>query len=76
MTYDLTDTTRYTVWACYADKPDEAYAEGLTLWQAEFVVNEMNSIDDAADYRCCAEDFGMTPDEEYAAVMATQSSRF
>jgi hypothetical protein len=67
MTYDLNNTTRYTVWMCYADKPDEVYATNLSQWDADMVVNEMNSIDDTADYRCC--EMGDTPSEEYALVM-------
>ena len=51
MTYDLNDKTPYTVWACAPGKPDEVYATGLTLWDAEFVQNEMNSLDDSVDYR-------------------------
>jgi hypothetical protein len=52
---------------CYADKQDEVYATNLSEWDADMVVNEMNSIDDSADYRCCP--MADTPAEEYAEVM-------
>ena len=55
MTYDLKNKNRYTVWACTPDKPDRVYATGLTEWDADMVANEMNSIDDEADYRVCIE---------------------
>ena len=56
MTYDLNNTTRYTVWAIGAAGEDLVYATDLTLWDAEFVRNEMNGIDDTMDYRVAAMD--------------------
>lgn len=51
--FDTNNKTRYTVWMCYADKPDEVYASDLSEWDADMIVNEMNSLDDSADYRYC-----------------------
>ena len=62
MTYNLNNKTRYTVWACTPDQPDRVYATGLSEWDADMVVNEMNSIDDTVDYR-------MGPETEDAIVM-------
>jgi len=62
--FDTTNATRYTVWVCYADKPDTVYATYVTEWDADMIVNEMNSIDDTADYRYC--EMGNTPEEQYA----------
>jgi len=88
MTYDLTDTTRYTVWAIGAAGEDLVYATDLTLWDAEFVRNEMNSIDDKFDYRVAAMDGAelyhrhfttetdMTPSEEYEDVMNELAKEF
>jgi hypothetical protein len=53
--YDLNDTTKYTVWVCQPNYPDQVYASGLTLWDAEFVINELNSIDELRDYRISKE---------------------
>lgn len=62
--FDTNNTTRYTVWMCYADKPDEVCTSGLTEWDADMVVNEMNSIDESAEYRYC--EMGDTPEEQAA----------
>ena len=53
--YDLNNTTKYTVWAVRATGPDVVYASGLSQWDADLVCNEMNSLDDTADYRVAAE---------------------
>ncbi len=74
MTYDLTNTTRYTVWMCYADHPDKVYATDLFQWDADMIVNELNSLDDSADYRCC--EMGDTHDERYALVMDELAKEF
>jgi hypothetical protein len=74
MTYDLNNTTLYTVWMCYADKPDEVYATNLSEWDADMVVNEMNSIDDSADYRYCP--VADTPAEEYFEVQEALAKEF
>jgi hypothetical protein len=86
MTYDLNNKTLYTVWACGATDEDLVYATGLTEWDADLVCNEMNSIDEAYDYRVApvdgaelyhrrfTTDTDMTPDEEYAEVMAKEHS--
>jgi hypothetical protein len=88
MTYDLNDTTRYTVWACSPAGEDLVYATDLTLWDAEFVRNEMNSIDSTYDYRVAAYDgaelyhrhftteTGMTPSEEYEDVQEALAKEF
>lgn len=88
MTYDLNNTTRYTVWACGPAGEDLVYATDLTLWDAEFVRNEMNSIDSTYDYRVAAYDgaelyhrhftteTGMTPSEEYEDVQEALAKEF
>jgi hypothetical protein len=43
------------VWAVRATGPDVVYAVCLSQWDADLVCNEMNSIDDTADYRVTAE---------------------
>ncbi len=56
MTYDLNDTKRYTVWACGIKGEDLVCVTNLTLWDAELVRDEMNSIDDEYDYRVAVMD--------------------
>jgi hypothetical protein len=56
MTYDLNDTKRYTVWACSTKGEDLVCVTGLTLWDADLVCNEMNSLDDEHDYRVAVMD--------------------
>lgn len=59
MTYDLTSAKTYSVWACYADKPDELIAYGLKQWNADLCAEEMNLATTdfpelvCADYRVC-----------------------
>ena len=72
--FDLNNKTRYTVWMCYADKADEVYATNLTEWDADMIVNEMNGIDNSADYRYCP--VADTPAEEYAEVMDELAREF
>ena len=49
--FDLNNKTRYTVWCAAPDTISTVYATNLSEWNADMIVNEMNSLDDSVDYR-------------------------
>lgn len=73
--FDLNNTKRYSIWACYAAYPDKLVASNFTEWSADEIVTEINlvgeEVGDLAEYRYCE-----ATEEEIAADKAGKLENF